>query len=157
MPKCSEWISNFMSGDFFSILIHYRQSRFLSLSLLQDTSPIYLFSKSTIESSVPPSPSLNLGSGITMHPPLQILMNCFWMASFSFVFQVKMKRNMSVHFPLLQKQVWESKQRILWICLQLMRLWSQEPTWPLWVAISWANSLKLFHSKYFMDFIYIII
>ncbi|EDO45118.1 predicted protein, partial [Nematostella vectensis] len=28
-----------------------------------DTSPIYLFSKSTIESSVPPSPSLNLGSG----------------------------------------------------------------------------------------------
>ncbi|XP_032243064.2 RB1-inducible coiled-coil protein 1 [Nematostella vectensis] len=37
-----------------------------------DTSPIYLFSKSTIESSVPPSPSLNLGSEASLKEQAEI-------------------------------------------------------------------------------------
>ena len=37
--------------------------RVCSYSAGTDTNPIFLFSKSTIESSVPPSPSVNFGSG----------------------------------------------------------------------------------------------
>ena len=33
------------------------------LLFLQDTNPIFLFSKSTIEAATPPSPSVNYGSG----------------------------------------------------------------------------------------------
>ena len=53
-----------LSGNIFCIF----NKRWINLYIFfftQDTNPIFLFSKSTIEAATPPSPSVNYGSGMT--------------------------------------------------------------------------------------------